>query len=50
MEGFKKRCPACAKNFSSLVEFMKHVKNEHEDISPEKMAEMGKEHKWKLRE
>lgn len=50
MESFKKRCPVCANNFSSLVEFMKHVKNEHEDISPEKMAEMGKEHKWKLRE
>jgi len=49
MKIFSKNCPACNQHFTSLVEFMSHIKKAHKDIPPGSMAEMGKEHKWKLR-
>lgn len=49
MDCFSKTCTACNKKFTSLVEYIAHVKKDHKDIPPEKFVKMGKEHKWKLK-
>ena len=50
MNTFSKTCPACNEHFTSLTDYMEHVKNKHQDIPPHEILKMGKEHKWKLRE
>ena len=49
MAGFSKACPVCNANFSSLSDYMQHIKEKHGDIPPEDIASIGKEHKWTLR-
>ena len=50
MSDFSKTCPVCKKVFSSLEEFMTHIKTEHKDLSPSDILSMGDERKWKFRE
>lgn len=49
MTEFRKTCPVCKEDFSELTVFMEHIKTNHRDISPNKIFEMDKEQKWKLR-
>ena len=49
MTDFLKNCAACGKEFTDLTEYMKHIKNDHKDLRPDELVEMGKEHKWKFR-
>lgn len=49
MTEFKKTCPVCNEDFSNLIKFMEHIKTSHNEISPDKILEMGKERKWSLR-
>ena len=50
MSDFSKKCPVCQNEFSSLAEFMTHIKKDHKDIAPSDILSTGKEHKWKFRE
>lgn len=49
MAGFEKVCPVCEKKFSSLVEYMTHLGQEHKDLPPDRIAKMNKEEKWNFR-
>ena len=49
MSQFSKNCTACNKKFTSLFEYMEHVKKDHKDIAPDELVKMGKEHKWQLK-
>jgi hypothetical protein len=49
MSEFRKTCPVCKEDFSDLIKFMEHIKKNHREIPPNKIFEMGKEQKWKLR-
>ncbi len=41
--GFSKTCPLCQKPFSSLVNYMVHIKNNHSKESPEAFLRDDKE-------
>ena len=47
--GFVKTCPICNENYSSLVAYMAHIKNNHSKESPEIFVRESGELKWKLR-
>ena len=46
---FTKTCPVCNKNYSSLVTYMSHIKNNHSKEPPETFVRESGELKWKLR-
>ena len=47
--GFTKTCLLCNQNFSSLVSYMSHIKNNHSEESPEIFVRKEGELKWRLR-
>jgi hypothetical protein len=47
---FNKTCNVCKQNFSSLVTFMSHIKNEHSKEEPSAFVKNSDEIKWKFRE
>ena len=47
--GFAKTCPVCNENYSSLVTYMSHIKNNHSKESPETFVRESGELKWRLR-
>lgn len=49
MGNFLKNCSTCGKEFTNLPDYMNHIKNDHKDVPPKDLVEMGKEHKWKFR-
>jgi hypothetical protein len=46
---FTKTCPVCNENYSSLVTYMSHIKNNHSKESPETFVRESGELKWRLR-
>lgn len=47
---FDKTCPLCKIMYSSLSEYMSHIKSKHDGVSPEKFINNNIELKWKLRD
>jgi len=47
--GFTKTCQLCNQNFSSLVTYMSHIKNNHSKEPPETFVREEGELKWRLR-
>lgn len=47
--GFNKKCPICEQDFSSLTAFMIHIKEKHDEASPETLANERTELKWSFR-
>ena len=47
--GFSKSCPICNQDFGSLVNYMSHIKNNHEKVSPEEFVRSNEETKWSFR-
>ncbi|QLH02742.1 hypothetical protein C5F47_03815 [Nitrosopumilus cobalaminigenes] len=47
--GFAKTCPVCNENFSPLVTYMSHIKNNHNKESPQTFVREAGELKWRLR-
>jgi hypothetical protein len=47
---FSKNCTLCHKEFNSLSEYMKHIREDHKDVSPTDFLKSNKEIKWKFRE
>ena len=46
---FNKTCNVCKQNFSSLVGFMSHIKNEHSKEKPSAFVKEVDEMKWSFR-
>ena len=46
---FNKICPMCNQDYSSLVTYMAHIKNNHSKESPESFVREPGELKWRLR-
>ncbi len=46
MGEFRKNCPVCKREFTSLLEYTAHIGNDHRDIPPDKILKMNKEEKW----
>lgn len=47
---FSKKCTLCHKEFHSLTDYMKHIREAHKDVSPNDFLKSNKEIKWKFRE
>lgn len=47
---FDKICPLCKIMYFSLSEYMSHIKDEHDGVSPETLINNNEELKWKLRD
>jgi len=47
--GFAKTCPICTQDFSSLVTYMSHIKNNHNKESPTAFVKEKGELKWSFR-
>lgn len=47
---FSKTCNICKKDFSSLIEYMDHLKKDHKDVPRELLGDIGKEQRWGFRE
>lgn len=47
--GFTKICPICNQKFSSLVNYMSHIKSDHSEVSPEEFVKSHEETKWSFR-
>ncbi len=47
--GFTKTCPLCKQDSFSLVDYMSHIKNNHNKESPEAFVEKKDELKWSFR-
>ncbi len=45
MVNFSKNCPVCTKNFTDLVSFMTHLRDEHGNLSPSQLRDIGKQKK-----
>ena len=46
---FSKICPICNQDYSSLVTYMSHIKNDHSKEPPESFVREPGELKWRLR-
>ena len=46
---FSKTCPICEQDFTSLVDYMSHIKNNHSRESPSTLVREEGELKWRLR-
>jgi uncharacterized phage-associated protein len=49
MTGFSKKCPVCSENFTDIVSFMNHIKQEHGDLSPDQLRDIGHQKKPSLK-
>ena len=47
---FSKQCHICKIEFTSLEDYMKHIKEFHKDIRPDKFTVYGNEQKWGFRQ
>ncbi len=47
--GFDKTCSICKQVFSSLENYMSHIKNQHDKVRPEEFVKDSGELKWSLR-
>ena len=46
---FSKICSLCNHEFTSLENYMSHIKNNHEKVSPEEFVRQHGELKWSFR-
>ena len=49
MVNFSKNCPVCTKNFTDLESFMTHLRDEHGNLSPSQLRDIGKQKKPSLK-
>ncbi|MCA9811799.1 MAG: hypothetical protein KC483_02935 [Nitrosarchaeum sp.] len=47
---FSKTCPVCKQDFLSLVNYVSHIKKDHDKVSPEEFVKNQGELKWSFRE
>lgn len=47
--GFNKTCPICNQDFVSLVNYMPHIKSNHNKTSPDLFVKGNGELKWSFR-
>ena len=46
---FSKTCPLCKTDFISLVNYMSHIKKNHDKVPPEEFVKKHDEVKWSFR-